>query len=256
MRHGKIKGLVLAVAVLAGTVGMVGMVAPTAGAVPECDATIKIGDAHATEGDQIAFPVTVSADPSCHATGTVRFRTAPMTGDTAQPGIDYVTTSSTLSWEKPAGTASATQYVPAVLKFDTATEDDEVFFVQIYDAHNGTIADQWGAGTIDDLDFKSVECVICQWGPCTVTVEQSAPSTYPMTVGYATVDGTARAGADFAGVRDGRLTIPAGATRGSITVEVFRNSPGEPAEQFYVVLTSVSLGSIDRGRTELHIPAS
>ena len=254
MRHGKTKGLVLAVAVLAGTLGLV---SPNAGAV-DCGTTIKIGSALETEGETIEFPVTVSASTTCHTTGSVSYGTAPLIDEhAAVPGVDYDPAGGNLQWDKPLGAASRTVYAEVALLADDELElQGEVFQGRIFDSIGATIAGQWATGTIKDLAFKSHECVICPFGPCKVTVEQSAPTSHPITVSYATVDGSARAGADFAGVRDGRLTIPAGATQASITVDVFPNSPGEPAEAFYVVLTGVSAGAIDRGRTELHIPGS
>jgi hypothetical protein len=101
------------------------------------------------------------------------------------------------------------------------------------------------------------DCKICHSGEwCSLLIVQSKPITAAMTVSYATIDGTAVSGVDFAGICDGRTTIPAGSTRSSFTVQVFRSLPGTPSKIFYAVLTGVSTGTIGNSRVEVHIPAS
>lgn len=250
MRHGKITGLVFAVAVLAGTVGLV---APNAGAASDCGATIKIGNAEAQEGKQILFPVVITGPENCDALASMKFETSSLAGENAaEPGFDYLSAVGTADFGKPLGTVSATHYLGVLLKADPSPEGDELFQMRIFDVQGVGGGSQVAGGKIDDLG--SVECVVCAAGRCTASLERTAQLGIPVTVGYETVDGRARAGEDFAGVRGGRMTIPAGASRGVITLDIFRNPPGEPAEEFYVVITSVSAGTIvGSGRIEVHI---
>ena len=69
------------------------------------------------------------------------------------------------------------------------------------------------------------------------TVTLSAASDRPVTVGYATGNGTATAGSDYQPAA-GTLIIPAGQTTGTITVLVNGDRLGEPNEAFFVHLVS------------------
>jgi hypothetical protein len=69
------------------------------------------------------------------------------------------------------------------------------------------------------------------------TVSLSAASDQPVTVAYATADGTARVGSDYAAAA-GTLTIPAGQMTGTITVPVNGDRLAEPDEAFVVNLSS------------------
>src|SRR5262249_23569913 len=63
------------------------------------------------------------------------------------------------------------------------------------------------------------------------TVSLSAASSVPVTVNYATSDGTATAGSDYQAA-SGALTIPAGQVTGTITVLVNGDRLAEPNETF------------------------
>ena len=71
----------------------------------------------------------------------------------------------------------------------------------------------------------------------TLTVSLASPSTLPVTVDYATVSGTALAGADF-GPASGQLTFDPGVTSLTIVVQVFGETIQEPNEAFNVVLSN------------------
>ena len=82
---------------------------------------------------------------------------------------------------------------------------------------NATIADGQGIGTIlDDEPRISINDVTVTEGntgtrPITFTVSLSAAYDVPVTVHYATANGTATAGSDYQAA-SGTLTIPAGQT--------------------------------------------
>ena len=68
-------------------------------------------------------------------------------------------------------------------------------------------------------------------------VTLSAATTVPVTVSYATGDGTATAGSDYTAVTSS-VTIAAGQTSGTITVAVLGDTVVEPDETFTVTLSS------------------
>ena len=65
----------------------------------------------------------------------------------------------------------------------------------------------------------------------------SAPSSVPVTVRFATVDGTATAGTDYAATT-GTVTFPAGTTRQELRVAVTGDATTEPDEVFTLALSS------------------
>jgi hypothetical protein len=67
------------------------------------------------------------------------------------------------------------------------------------------------------------------------TVSLSAPSAQPVTVAYATADGTATAGSDYQAA-SGTVTFAPGETSKTITIWVNGDRAGEPNETFFVNL--------------------
>jgi hypothetical protein len=72
--------------------------------------------------------------------------------------------------------------------------------------------------------------------PAAFTATLSAATGAPVTVGYAASAGTATAGADFTAV-SGTLTLPAGATSGTVVVPVVGDALDENDETFTVTLS-------------------
>jgi hypothetical protein len=81
----------------------------------------------------------------------------------------------------------------------------------------------------------------------TFTVTLSAASGQPVTVAYATADGTAAAGSDYRAT-SGTLTIPAGQTTGTMTVPVNGDRLREANETFSVNLGGATNAVIADGR--------
>jgi hypothetical protein len=79
------------------------------------------------------------------------------------------------------------------------------------------------------------------------TVALSVPVEYDVTVGYATQNGTASAGADYAAVA-GSLVFPAGTPSRTIPVSVQGETLLEPDETFFVDLTGAMGAHIADGR--------
>lgn len=77
----------------------------------------------------------------------------------------------------------------------------------------------------------------------TFIVTLSAPSNQPVTVQYASADGSASAGSDYQAA-SGTLTIPAGQTTGMITVTVIGDRLPEPSETIFVNLSGATRATI------------
>src|SRR5262249_38487383 len=81
----------------------------------------------------------------------------------------------------------------------------------------------------------------------TFNVTLSAASILPVTVQYATANGTATAGSDYQ-ARSGTLSIPTGKTTGTIAVPVTGDRLPEPDETFFVNLSGASNATIADGQ--------
>jgi hypothetical protein len=81
----------------------------------------------------------------------------------------------------------------------------------------------------------------------TFTVSLSAAFSQPVTVGYATTDGTATSGSDYQAV-SGTLTFAPGETSKTISVLVNGDRVGEPNETFVVNLSSPTNATVADGQ--------
>ena len=199
---------------------------------------IAIGNVSITEGNSgtknASFTVTLSA-----ASGrTIKVNYATANG-TATAGSDYVSTSGTLTI--PAGSTSGTIAVP--IKGDTTVEPDETFFVNLTSPINVYITGSQGVGKIlnDDTAVSIGNVSVTEGNSGTINanfkVSLSAAAPFPVTVRYATADGTATAGSDYVWT-SGTLTIPAGSTSGTVAVPVVGDTLNEANETFTVKLSS------------------
>ena len=212
-------------------------------------ATLSIGDVTISpEGDaataDAVFTVSLSSPTSLEV--TVGYQTA---AGTATTGSDYAARSGTLTF--PPFETTRTISVPVF--GDTMDEDDESFFVDLSGASNALIADGQGKGTIVDDDpppTVSIDHVTADEGSASgavFTVSLSAVSGKPITVDYATADGTAMAAADYAAA-GGTLTFAPGETEQTVAVPVVGDVLDEFDEDFFVNLSQASNAVIVRAR--------
>ncbi|HSI00225.1 MAG TPA: Calx-beta domain-containing protein, partial [Reyranella sp.] len=206
--------------------------------------TLSIGDASFSEGSAATpgrgtFTVTLSAASA--APVSVNFATA---NGTALAGSDYVAQSGMLTFA--AGETSKTITVTAV--GDAVVEANESLSVVLSNPAGATLARATGAGTIvnDDTaptpalgisDASFNEGSAAAPGHATFTVTLSAAATAPVTVNFATANGTALAGSDYVAT-SGTLTFAAGETSKTITVNAIGDAVVEPNEGFTVVLSN------------------
>ncbi|MDE1569445.1 Calx-beta domain-containing protein [Aquabacter sp. P-9] len=216
--------------------------------------TLSIADASFAEGSAAApgkgkFVVTLSAASATPV--TVKYATSD---GTAVAGSDYAAKTGTLTFA--AGETQKTISVAAI--GDAVSEANETFSVTLTAASGATIADGVAVGTIrnDDAapvlptlsiaDASFAEGSAGAPGKGTFVVTLSAASATPVTVKYATSDGTAVAGSDYTS-KTGTLTFAAGETQKTITVSAIGDGNVEANETFTVKLSSPSGATIADG---------
>src|SRR5207249_6819753 len=133
-------------------------------------------------------------------------------------------------------------------------EANETFSVNLSSPTNATIADGQGVGTIvDDEPRISITPYMSRsegntgQTPFAFAVTLSSAYDAPVTVGWATADGTASAGSDYQAA-SGTLMIPAGQTTGTITVLVNGDRLPEPKKTLFVNLNNLNYGVIADGQ--------
>ncbi len=207
--------------------------------------SIRVNDVSVTEGNSGATTATFTITLSRAASSTVTVAYATANG-TATAGSDYVATSGTLSFT--AGQLSKT--VTVTVNGDAAVEPNETFFVNLTAPTNATIADNQGLGTInnDDLPSLSINDVSIAEGNsgtsnATFTVSLSTAAVAPVTVAYATADGTATAGSDYLAA-SGTVSFAVGQSTQTFNVTVNGDTTVEPNEAFVVNLSSPTAATI------------
>ena len=81
----------------------------------------------------------------------------------------------------------------------------------------------------------------------TFTVSLSAATALPVSVNFASADGTATSGSDYTALIPGTLNFAPGETTKTITVDVLGDKTVEPSETFSVVLSDATNAVIDDG---------
>jgi uncharacterized repeat protein (TIGR01451 family) len=207
---------------------------------------ISISDAQVIEGNAGTTPLTfnVTLSAASASTVTVGWGTADQT---ATAGSDYAATGGTVTFT-PGQTSKP---VTVTVQGDVTPEADETMLVNLNTPVNATILDGQGVGTIrndDNLSALSINDVTLAEGNSgttsfTFTVTLTPAAAFPVTVNYATADGTAIGGNDYQPA-SGALTFAPGQTTKSITVLVNGDVTTEPNETFFVNLFNPGNASI------------
>jgi uncharacterized repeat protein (TIGR01451 family) len=211
--------------------------------------SISIQDAVVVEGNSgttnALFPVSLSASSGRRI--TVRYATA---NGTAVAGSDYQTrTGTTLTFDP-----GVTNQTASVSVFGEALgENDETFVVTLINPLNVTIARTNAVGTIvndDPLTMVVDDTRVIEGDAGSTnalfTVRLSGPTNQPITVGFATSNGTASAGIDYMAT-NGTLTFLAGVTTQMVAVEVFGDLLNEATETFFLNLSNATVAVIADG---------
>jgi hypothetical protein len=179
---------------------------------------------------------------------TVNFATA---NGTAAAGADYAAASGTLTFN--AGVTS--QSVTVTVSGDALNEAAETILVNLSSPVNASIADAQGVVTITDDDampsITIADRTVTEGNAGTVAagfvLTLSAPSGQPVSVAYATANGTATAGSDYVAA-GGTATLNPGATTMTLNVTVNSDTALELDENFFVNLSSPSNVTIARAQ--------
>jgi chitinase len=212
-------------------------------------ATIDDDDSHATIADvqkpegnvgttAFVFTVTLSAPPAAPA--SVAYSTAPLG---ASPGRDYTPVAGVLAFA--VGQTSGSITVPVV--GDRLEERDEFFKVVLHspsglfmdkgEALGGIVNDDFVGPpkvTIDDATLGEGDAGTTN---LVFTVRLSRVSSSVVTLRFATANGTAVAGSDYA-TTSGVLTFPIGVKERTISVPVMGDLLDEPNETLFVNLSA------------------
>ena len=212
--------------------------------VPPSGPSISINDVTVTEGNSgtanATFTVTLSAQPGATP---VTLNYATSNGTAVAPG-DYTATSGSLSFT--GTTTTRTISVPIV--GDTASEATETFTVTLSGAVGGSIVDATAIGTItnDDAPLPTLtiaDTAVAEGNAGTTTASftvtlSAQPGATPVTVNYATSNGTAVAPGDYSAIASGSLTFSGTTTVQTIPVSVLGDTAVETNETFTVTLSS------------------
>jgi hypothetical protein len=206
----------------------------------DADPTVSVANAAVVEGDTgtttLSLPVTLSG-PSGREVD-VDYATSD---GTATAGSDYTATSGTLVFN--AGETS--HQIDITVSGDFLDEGDETITVTLTAPFNADLGTDVATGTITNDDggpkLSLLDASVTEGNtgttPLTFTVTMTPAALVDVTVDYATADGTATAGSDYVAA-SGTLTIPAGQTSGSITVDVNGDTSVEPNETLTVSLSN------------------
>ncbi len=199
------------------------------------DPTLTVSSASVLEGNlgstSIAFPV--SLDRPARLVTTVSWT---VEGGTAIAGEDFVAASGLLTI--PVGASVAEIVVDGIGDF--MVENDELLRLVLFAPEHAELAVTEVFATLVNDDAATVSIVDAttdEGGVATFTVLLSAPSSFPITVDFATADGSATSGTDFTAA-GGVLEFPPLATAQTVAVPTLDDAMPEPTETFAVALTN------------------
>jgi uncharacterized repeat protein (TIGR01451 family) len=182
--------------------------------------------------------ITVTLSSSSGTTVTVNYATSD---GTALAGSDYTAASGTLTFSP--GVASRTFAVTLI--DDMIYEGNETVWLTLSNPVNATLAGTNPATLtiVDDDPLPTVQFSSSMYsvgegdGAATINVVLSAASSLTVTVNYATSDGTAVAGSDYAAA-SGMLTFAPGQVNQSFGVSIIDDSANEPNETVQLTLSA------------------
>jgi Ca2+-binding RTX toxin-like protein len=211
--------------------------------------TVTISDVTVTEGDAgtkvATFTVTRTG-------GTAAFDVAYATSDgAANAGSDYLgIDATTLSF----GTGEVSKEIAVIINGDVDFEADESFFVKLSSATNGAaIGDGEAQGTIENDDAEPAGSVTVSDATVTEGNAGTKIATFTVTrtggtaafdVTYATADGTAKAGSDYAGIAASVLSFAGGETSKQVSVAINGDTSAEADETFFLNVSKATNGAV------------
>ncbi len=203
--------------------------------------TISIADLSVSESAATATATIALSSPSAAA---ITVDVATVDG-TATAGADYQALAAGFQVTIPAGQTTAP--VAIQLISDALDEADETFTLSLSNPTSGTLSDGTATVTIQDDDAEPslsiAAATAAEGASATVTVTLGAASGKPVTVDYATSDGTATSGADYTAA-NGTLTFAPGTTTQTFTVALLDDALIEGDETLTVTLLGATNASL------------
>ncbi len=214
---------------------------------PSASIAVSPASVYENGGNNLVYTVSLSQpSPSALSIGF-------SVGGTATSGTDYAAVNSPLVIA--AGQTSGTITVSPTP--DTTVEPDETVVISLNAGSGYTVGSPSSAtGTIlnDDQPALSVNDVSQNEGNSgntafTFTVSLSQPAgSGGVSFDIATANGTATAGTDYISSSVNGLTIPAGSSSATFTVQVIGDTLNEPDETFFVNVSNVSGATVADGQ--------
>jgi hypothetical protein len=203
--------------------------------------TLSINNVSVAEGNSGASVANFTVALSSASTSTVTVQYASVNG-TATSGSDYASVGGTLTFA-PGETQKS---VAVTIYGDTAVEPNENFVINLSSPTNANLGVSQGQGTIQNDDAStpslSISNVSATEGDSgskqfNFIVALSAATTNTVTVQYATANGSATAGSDYASVSS-TLTFAPGETQKTVSVMVYGDTAVEANETFVITLAN------------------
>ena len=211
---------------------------------------LVIADRAVTASTSVAtgavFTVTLSAASSQPV--TVDYVTAD---GTAKSGVDYVAVAPSLLTFSAGQTQ---QTIEVTVDAEPAGAGVKAFTINLFDATGATVGSGQATGTISPpvapaVSSAAATVLASAGGPTDAifVVTLSAPSDKPVSVSYATADGSATAGVDYVAT-SGNLTFAPNLTAQNITVQVNAAPQYDVSRTFTVALSSPIGATIATGQ--------
>src|SRR5207247_1538670 len=212
--------------------------------------SLSISDASVLEGNSgtVDAVFTVTLAGASIQPVTVTFATAD---GTAIAPSDYVAASGTLTFAH----GESSKNIVVKVNGDTLNEADETFFVNLSNAANASITKSQGLGTIRNDDAKPSlsisDASVLEGNSGTVdavfTVTLAGASSQPITVNFATADGTAVAPSDYVAA-SGTLTFAPGESSKTILVKVNGDTVNEAYAYSTLIRSNAANASITKAQ--------
>ena len=190
--------------------------------------------------------ITVTRTGGSNVPVSIRYATSD---GTATAGSDYSATSGTLSFA--AGETNKTFTIPIIN--DTQVEGNETVNLTLSSPTGGATLGSQATATLTIVDDEVSQPGVLQFnaaaysvneaqGTATITVTRTGGSNVPVTIHYATSDGTATAGADYSAT-SGTLSFAAGETSKTFTIPIINDTLVEGNETVNLTLSSPTGGA-------------
>ncbi len=172
------------------------------------------------------------------------------TGGTATSDVDFTNTFGTLNFA--AGETNKIIAIPIIQ--DTTIEGSESFTFSMTNAQGGATLTNYAATLtiIDDENSISISNAVVTVGEgvgnVIVTLLRGGVLTSPVTVSFATANGSATAGSDY-GATNGTVTIPANVSSKTITIPIVNDTLAENNEYFTFTISNAQGGGVQLGTT-------